>query len=62
MARPTKPENERKRVDLRIPVTALQKDVIGRAAKSVNLDMAAWARAILIKEAEKQLRTGPRDV
>jgi hypothetical protein len=62
MARPLKPKSERKDSDLRIPVTAQQKDVVLRAAKSANLDMAAWARAILLKEAQKQIKIGPHDV
>lgn len=47
---------ERKSVDLRIPVTSEQKDLVMDAARSVGLDMAAWARAILLKEAQKLQR------
>ena len=41
--------------DLRIPVTADQKRLIAQAAESDELDMAAWARPILIRAAERKL-------
>ena len=41
---------------LRIPVTADQKAKIMEAVSLDGGDMAAWARPILIREAEKRLR------
>ena len=58
MARPPKPENDRKDVDLRIPVTSEQKDTIAEAARILGLDMAAWARPILLREAQAVTGTG----
>ncbi len=56
MARPLKDEAERKSIDLRVPVTAEQKRLIAGAAQSVGLDMATWARPILLKEAQKLVK------
>jgi len=56
MARPQKDEAERKSVDLRIPVTDEQKDAVVKAARLDGLDMASWARPILLREAQKRLR------
>jgi uncharacterized protein (DUF1778 family) len=53
--RPRKPKNERKDVDLRIPVTGDQKELIARAASLAGGDMAAWARPILLGAAQKTL-------
>jgi len=52
MARPTKRKSDRKDADLRIPVTARQKDLIMRAARLEGVDMAAWARPLLLREAQ----------
>jgi uncharacterized protein (DUF1778 family) len=49
--RPPKPKSERKEVDLRIPVTWDQKDLIAQAAKANGEDMAGWARPILLNAA-----------
>lgn len=57
MARPKKEQSERKDVDLRVPVTEDQKELIVRAARMDGLDMAAWARPILLREAQKRTRT-----
>lgn len=53
MARPTKNQADRKDEDLRIPVTSAQKAIIQAAATAAGQDMAAWARLILLKHAEK---------
>jgi hypothetical protein len=52
MGRPPKSKAERKDTDLRIPVTAEQKEAILRASKRAGQDMAAWARPILLQAAE----------
>lgn len=52
MARPIKAKTERKDVDLRIPVTAEQKDAVNQAMRIIGMDMAAWARPILLREAQ----------
>jgi uncharacterized protein (DUF1778 family) len=56
--RPPKPEGERKAKDLRIPVSAEQKATITAAARLSGQDMAAWARAILLREAQDALAAG----
>jgi len=55
MGRPPKTKAERKDVDLRIPVTKEQKELIAHAVKVAGADMAAWARPILLEAAEKAL-------
>ena len=52
MARPPKDKKDRKDVDLRIPVTADQKQLIVEAASLDQLDMAEWARALLLRAAK----------
>ena len=56
MARPQKDKSERKDVDLRVPVTEEQKELIVRAARLDGLDMAAWVRPMLVKEAQKRIK------
>lgn len=51
MARPKKDPSLRMDVDLRIPVTVEQKELISKAAASQQLDVAAWVRPILIRAA-----------
>jgi uncharacterized protein (DUF1778 family) len=51
--RPMKKQSDRKDKDLRIPVTAEQKDFINRAATKAGGDFAAWARDILLREARE---------
>ncbi len=55
MGRPPKNKAERKDVDLRVPVTAAQKARIVEAVSLDGLDMAEWARAILLRAAENRL-------
>ena len=55
MGRPPKKKAERKDVDLRIPVTTDQKELIGRAARAEGKDMAEWARPILFQAAQGTL-------
>jgi len=55
MARPKKTPNLRKDMDLRIPVTADQKELVTQAATEAGLEMAPWARGILLEAAQKQL-------
>jgi hypothetical protein len=54
--RPPKDAGERKDVDLRIPVSQEQKERIMQAVALEGVDMAAWARPILLKAAENRLR------
>jgi hypothetical protein len=54
--RPRKEAVERKDVDLRIPVTLAQKNRIMEAVSLEGMDMASWARPVLLKAAEDQLR------
>jgi hypothetical protein len=55
MARPFKKPEDRKNVDLRIPVTAEQKRLIMDAVALDDVDMAAWARTILLAAARRRL-------
>jgi hypothetical protein len=54
MARPHKKAKDRKDVDLRIPVTTDQKRLIVEAAELDQLDMAEWARALLLRAAKQR--------
>lgn len=56
MGRPPKPEGERKDVDLRIPVTHAQKAIIVDAVQTTGIDMASWARMVLLDQAAKMMR------
>jgi hypothetical protein len=56
MARPFKDKKDRKDVDLRIPVTADQKLRVMEAARLDQLDMAEWARALLLRAADQRLK------
>lgn len=56
MARPQKDKSERKDVDLRVPVTLEQKELIVRAARLDGMDMAAWVRPILVREAQRRVK------
>lgn len=49
--RPKKSDSERKNVDLRIPVTEAQKKLIVEAAAKEGMDMAGWARVVLVSKA-----------
>jgi hypothetical protein len=52
--RPKKPEGEARGEDLRIPVNASEKEAIRGAADAAGADgMAAWARSVLLKEAQR---------
>ncbi len=55
MGRPPKNKAERKDVDLRIPVTPDQKELIVKACSFAGEDMASWCRPILIEAARKAL-------
>jgi hypothetical protein len=55
MARPRKDKSQRKDYDLRIPLTEAQKELVIRAAQLAGVDMAAWARPILLDMAKKAL-------
>jgi hypothetical protein len=59
--RPLKKRGELKDVDLRIPVTAAQKQEVVAAAGLAGEDMAAWARAILLREARAQAASAEND-
>jgi hypothetical protein len=55
MARPPKNKSERKSADLRIPLTEAQKELIARVARLEGVDMATWARPILLQVAQAKL-------
>jgi hypothetical protein len=60
MARPPKDPAERKSLDLRISVTQEQKSRITEAASLDGVDMAEWARALLLKAADQRLKKEAR--
>jgi hypothetical protein len=53
MPRPRKDKSERKDHDLRIPLTADQKVLILEMARLEGVDMATWARPILLEAARR---------
>jgi hypothetical protein len=53
--RPAKDPSDRKTVDLRIPVTADQKQLIVEATRDEPDGLAAWARALLLAAARRKL-------
>jgi hypothetical protein len=55
MARPAKKPEARKAYHLRVPLAANQRALIEEAARQADEDKAAWARAILLEAARKQL-------
>jgi len=55
MARPFKKPDLRMDKDLRIPVTSHQRDIVNAAAEAVGLDMAAWARPIILDAAKREI-------
>lgn len=54
MARPPKEPHLRMSIDLRIPVTAEQKQKIMDAVVDEPEGFAAWARGVLLRAAEKR--------
>jgi hypothetical protein len=56
--RPPKKPSERKSEYLRIPVTTGQKGAVVKAAEQSGQDLAAWARAVLLAEAERVIWPG----
>jgi len=56
MARPLKDPKLRMSIDLRIPVTAGQKQVLQQAGADYPPGLAAWARQVLLQPAQKRLR------
>ena len=61
MARPRKSDSERKTVDLRIPLTEAQKALVLQAAQAEGVDMATWARPLILRAAQEQLAVGHKD-
>jgi hypothetical protein len=53
--RPPKDKAARKDVDLRIPVTAEQKQLVMKAVELDQIDMASWARPILLEAAKRRV-------
>lgn len=55
MGRPAKEPHLRMDTDIRIPVTAEQKELISNAVADEADGMAAWARQVLLQAAKKRL-------
>lgn len=60
MGRPPKKKSLLMNVPLRIMLTAEQKELIVKAADGIGVDMAAWARPILLEAAKKSVATTTR--
>jgi len=55
--RPKKPPDQRRDTDLRIPVTAEEKQIIQQAAQQGESgELAGWARAVLLAAAKRLLK------
>jgi hypothetical protein len=55
MARPPKKPELRMDKNLMIPVTASQHGYVNRGAATAGMDMATWARPILIEAAKREI-------
>ncbi len=51
--RPKKPQAERKTNVLRVCLTPVERQIIEAAARYERRDTSAWARSVLVREAEK---------
>jgi hypothetical protein len=60
MARPKKDPQLLKNVDLRIPVTAAQKQLVMDATAGQGAEFAAWAREVLLQAASEQIGKSAR--
>ena len=56
MARPKKKPADRRGRDLTIPVTEAERTCIKQGAAVVGMDMATWARPILLESATRLLK------
>ena len=54
MARPSKSKSERRENVLRIRLTDAERRVLDRAAEKKALDVSAWARMVLLAEANSK--------
>lgn len=54
--RKPKADADRKDDQLRIPLTASQKELIREVAELAGVDMTAWARTVLLETAAKKKR------
>ena len=61
MARPPKNPATRKDKDLRIPVTGRQRELVSQGAAAAGLDMATWARPILLEAAKREVAKRSRE-
>ena len=52
--RPKKAETERKTNILRICLTPSERQIVESAAQSERMDTSTWARAVILREAEKR--------
>ena len=56
MGRKRLPDRERREKPLRIRLTDEERELIDRAATAASSKSSAWARAVLLKAAQRQLR------
>jgi hypothetical protein len=55
MARPFKPKDQLMNADLRIPVTADQKQRVMEAAQMDGSEVAAWLRPVILRAVDERL-------
>jgi hypothetical protein len=61
MARPRKDPTMRMDTDLRVPLTAQQKQLLDEATADEPEGKAAWARAVLLEAAKRKLARMTKD-
>jgi hypothetical protein len=55
MARPKKAPGETRGRDLTIPVTEVERECVNNGAFAAGMDMATWARPILLSAAKREI-------
>ncbi len=54
MGRPPKPPDDRKSSELRIRLTAMDRETLDEVARSKGAETSTWARDILLKAAKRR--------
>jgi hypothetical protein len=55
MARPKKAPSEKRARDLTIPATEEERQCVNQGASAAGMDMATWARPILLAAAKREI-------
>jgi hypothetical protein len=53
MARPKKPDDQKRATDARIPLLTAEKELLRQATEVAGGDFTDWARPLLLKEAQR---------